>query len=44
MTAKQQVAFENRVTTLSTARKVPRQLAAEILVNQGITAETMPAQ
>jgi hypothetical protein len=44
MTAKQQVAFENRVTALSITRKIPRLLAAEILVSQGITAEAMTAQ
>lgn len=44
MTARQQIAFEDQVTALATARKIPRLLAAEILVNQGITAENMPAQ
>jgi len=42
MTAHQQTAFESKVTALSTARKIPRLYAAEILVNQGITAESMP--
>jgi hypothetical protein len=42
MTARQQIAFEDRVTALSTARKIPRLHAAEILVSQGVTAETMP--
>jgi hypothetical protein len=42
MTARQQVAFEDHVTALSTARKINRQRAAETLVNQGVTAETMP--
>jgi hypothetical protein len=43
MTAKQQTAFESAVTALSTARKIPRLHAAELLVNRGVTAETMPA-
>ena len=42
MTARQQLTFEDRVTALSTARKIPRLHAAEILVAKGITAETMP--
>jgi hypothetical protein len=41
MTAHQQIQFESQVTALSTARKIPRLQAAEILVNKGITAETM---
>jgi len=43
MTARQQISFEDQVTALSTARKIPRQRAAEILVSRGMTAETMPA-
>jgi hypothetical protein len=43
MTAKQQINFETAVTALSTARKITRLYAAELLVNRGITAETMPA-
>jgi hypothetical protein len=42
MTARQQITFESQVTALSTARNISRQRAAEILVNQGITAESMP--
>ena len=42
MTARQQLAFESKVTALSTARKINRQHAAEILVSQGVTAESMP--
>lgn len=42
MSASQQVAFEDQVTALAAARKIPRLQAAELLVNQGITAETMP--
>jgi hypothetical protein len=42
MTARQQLAFESKVTALSTARKIPRLYAAELLVAQGITAESMP--
>jgi hypothetical protein len=42
-TAAQQIAFENLVTKLATARNLPRLAAAEILVSQGVTAETMPA-
>jgi hypothetical protein len=44
MTARQQIAFEAEVTALSTARKINRLYAAEILVSKGITAESMPAQ
>jgi hypothetical protein len=44
MTARQQTSFEDRVTALATARKIPRLHAAEILVNQGITPESLPAQ
>ena len=42
MTAHQQITFESKVTALATARKIPRLHAAEILVNQGVTAESMP--
>jgi hypothetical protein len=42
MTARQQVAFEDQVAALATARKIPRLYAAELLVNKGVTAETMP--
>jgi hypothetical protein len=42
MTARQQIAFETEVTKLSSTRQIPRLHAAEILVSQGITAETMP--
>jgi len=34
ITAKQQTAFESLVTTLAKQRKLPRQYAIEILVNQ----------
>lgn len=44
MTARQQIAFEDQVTTLATARRITRRRAAEILVEAGITAETMPRQ